>query len=106
MGLVQACRIIDADQIVLGGSVAALYPLMAARVARTSRRRRNPASRFPSITMNDEGTVGSAFGAACMLHQRYLSLESQRFADERVESKSRIGQGLTARPELQADHAG
>jgi len=84
-GLVQACRIIDADQIVLGGSVAALYPLMAARVTAHIQATQETSFPFPSITMNDQGTVGSAFGAACMLHQRYLSLESQRFSDEMVE---------------------
>ena len=80
----QACRIIDADQIVLGGSVAALYPLMAARVAAHIQATQESSFPFPSITMNDQGTVGSAFGAACMLHQRYLSLESQRFSYETV----------------------
>jgi len=85
LGLVQACRIIDADQIVLGGSVAALYPLMAGRVAAHIQATQEPSFPFPSITMNDRGTVGSAFGAACMLHQRYLSVESQRFADETME---------------------
>ncbi|WP_192179737.1 ROK family protein [Mesorhizobium amorphae] len=84
-GLVQACRIIDADRIVLGGSVAALYPLMAARVAAHIHAIQESSFPFPSITMNDDGTVGSAFGAACMLHQRYLSLESQRFADDTAE---------------------
>ncbi|UVK41315.1 ROK family transcriptional regulator [Mesorhizobium sp. AR10] len=85
IGLVQACRIIDADQIVLGGSVAALYPLMAARVAAHIHTTQESSFPLPSITVNDEGTVGSAFGAACMLHQRYLSLESQRFADDTAE---------------------
>jgi predicted NBD/HSP70 family sugar kinase len=85
VGLVQACRIIDADQIVLGGSVAALYPPMAARVAAHIQATQEPSFPFPSITVNDEGTVGSAFGAACMLHQRYLSMESQRFAYGTVE---------------------
>ncbi|TJW06533.1 MAG: ROK family transcriptional regulator [Mesorhizobium sp.] len=84
-GLVQTCRIIDADKIVLGGSVAALYPLMAARVAAHIHATQEPSFPFPLITMNDEGTVGSAFGAACMLHQRYLSLESPRFADGTAE---------------------
>ncbi|MES0032318.1 ROK family transcriptional regulator [Mesorhizobium sp. M0040] len=85
IGLVQTCRIIDADKIVLGGSVAALYPLMAARVAAHIHAIQESSFPFASITMNDEGTVGSAFGAACMLHQRYLSLQSQRFADGAAE---------------------
>lgn len=79
VGLVQACRIIDADRIVLGGSVAALYPLMAARVAAHIEATQEASFPLPSIVVNDDGAVGPAFGAACMLHQRYLSLESQRF---------------------------
>ena len=100
VGLVQACRIIDADQIVLGGSVAALYPLMAARVAAHIQATQESSFPFPSITMNDEGTVGSAFGAACMLHQRYLSLESQRFADETVELEEPDTDRLTSWPRI------
>ena len=87
IGLVNACRIIDPDRIVLGGSVAALYPMMAARVAAYIQATQEPSFPVPSIVVNDEGTVGSAFGAACMLHQRYLSLESPRFA-ERAEPGS------------------
>jgi predicted NBD/HSP70 family sugar kinase len=81
-GLIQACRLIDADRIVLGGSVAALYPLMAARVARHIQSTQEASFPVPSIEMNDQGTAGPAYGAACILHQRYLSLESQRFAEE------------------------
>ena len=44
--------------------------------------------------MNDEGTVGSAFGAACMLHQRYLSMESQRFAEEAADVAEVEADGL------------
>jgi predicted NBD/HSP70 family sugar kinase len=81
-GLIQACRLIDADRIVLGGSVAALYPLMAARVARHIQATQEASFPLPVIEMNDQVTVGPAYGAACILHQRYLSLESQRFAEE------------------------
>ena len=81
-GLVQACRMIDPDEIVLGGAVAALYRLVAARVAAHMRQAQEPSFPLPSIVVNREAAFGSAFGAACMMHQRYLSLESHRFADE------------------------
>lgn len=81
-GVVQICRVIDADEIVLGGSVSALYPFMAARVAAHIHDIQEPSFPVPAITVNAAGTVGSAFGAACMMHQRYLSLESQRFVAE------------------------
>ena len=80
--LVQTSRIIDADRIVLGGSVSALYPLIAARVAAHIQAAQEPSFPIPSIILNEAATVGSAFGAACMLHQRYLSLESKRFLDD------------------------
>lgn len=79
--LVQAGRIIDADRVVLGGSVAALYPLVAPRVAAHIEAMQEPGFPVPSISLHDNSAIGSAFGAACMLHQRYLSLDSQRFAD-------------------------
>lgn len=82
LGIIQACRVVDADRIVLGGSVAALYPLMAARVAHYIQAMQEESFPLPSIVMNDDETIGPAFGAACMLHQRYLSLESQRFVEE------------------------
>jgi predicted NBD/HSP70 family sugar kinase len=88
IGLVHACRIIDPDRIVLGGSVAALYPLMAARVAAYIQSTQEPSFPVPAILLNDEGTAGSAFGAACMLHQRYLSMESQRFAEPEAEDEA------------------
>lgn len=82
VGIIQACRVIDADRIVLGGSVAALYPLMAARVAHYILSTQEESFPMPAIVMNNDETIGPAFGVACMLHQRYLSLESQRFADD------------------------
>lgn len=81
-GLIQACRIIDADRVVLGGSVAALYPLMAARVLHHIRSMQEASFPLPDIETNDDETVGPAFGAACILHQRYLSAESSRLAEE------------------------
>lgn len=79
--LVQACRIIDADSIVLGGSVAELYPLVAARVAAHMEAAQEASFPLPALSLNSEATFGSTFGAACMMHQRYLSLESQRFSE-------------------------
>lgn len=81
-GLIQACRIIDADRIVLGGSVAALYPLMAARVLHHIRVMQEESFPLPDIETRDDDAVGPAFGAACMLHQRFLTTESSRLAEE------------------------
>ncbi len=78
--LVQTSRVIDPDHIVLGGSLAPLYPLVAARVAAHIRALQEPSFPPPVVITHDTADVGAAFGAACMLHQRYLSLEGQRFA--------------------------
>jgi len=77
----QASCIIDPNRIVLGGSVSALYPLVAARVA--SYLGLGEATHFalPEIIYHDDAEKGSAFGAACMLHQRFLSLNSSRILD-------------------------
>lgn len=80
--LAQTCRVIDADRIVLGGSVSRLYPLVAARLAAHMKLAQEDSFPLPAILLNSEANFGSAFGAACMLHQRYLSLESQRFIGE------------------------
>jgi predicted NBD/HSP70 family sugar kinase len=84
--LVQACRVIDADKVVLGGSVAALYPLVAARVQAHLKALQEPSFPLPAITVHDDPDLGAAFGAACMLHQRFLSLENHRIAAESQEA--------------------
>lgn len=75
--LYQACRLIDPERIVLGGSVAALYPLVAARVAAHMTTRQAVAFPAPQIVVDADAEFGSAFGAACLLHQRFLSIENE-----------------------------
>lgn len=74
--IVQACRLIDPDRIVLGGSVAALYPLVAARVGVHIRAIQAPTFPIPEILVHEAPETGAAFGAACMLHQRFLAGEN------------------------------
>lgn len=74
--LYQACRLIDPDRIVLGGSVAALYPMVSARVAFHMTTRQAVDFPKPLIVVDDAAEYGSAYGAACLLHQRFLSVES------------------------------
>ncbi|MFN0116309.1 MAG: ROK family protein [Paracoccaceae bacterium] len=75
--LVQACRLIDPGRIVLGGSVAALYPLVAARVAAHMGSGQTLAFPVPRIVVDASAEFGSAFGAACLMHQRFLSLKNE-----------------------------
>lgn len=74
--LFQACRLIDPERIVLGGSVAALYPMVAARVAAHMRTQQSVDFPVPEVVVDDDAEFGSAFGAACLMHQRFLSLEN------------------------------
>lgn len=85
-GITQACRLIDPDRIVLGGSVAALYPLVAARVAVHLAAIQEPSFPTPSIVLDESASLGSAFGAACMMHQRYLSLDSRRLIETEAQA--------------------
>lgn len=75
--LMQACRLIDPERIVLGGSVAAIYPMVAARVAAHMKGERNAMFPAPEIVVDDDPRFGSAFGAACLMHQRFLSLANE-----------------------------
>lgn len=80
--LAQACRVIDPERVLLGGSVAALYPMVAARVASHLRALQAPSFPMPEIVLDEDAESGSAFGAACMLHQRFMSLANERFAED------------------------
>jgi predicted NBD/HSP70 family sugar kinase len=71
--LQQACRLIDPVRIVLGGSVAALYPMVSARVAAHMSARQAVDFPLPQIVVDEDAEFGSAFGAACLMHQRFLS---------------------------------
>ena len=77
--LAQTCRIIDADTVVLGGSVAAIYPLVQARVLTHLRSFQEDCFALPAITVAEGAEQGAAYGAACMLHQRFLSMDGGRF---------------------------
>lgn len=80
--LVAAMRVIDPDRIVLGGSVSALYPLVKARLAHHIAA--NQASNFPmpDVMVHDAAETGAAFGAACMMHRRFFSLENQTLVEQ------------------------
>ena len=80
--LVQACRLVDPDRIVLGGSVAGLYPMVSARVAFHMETLQADSFPLPEIVLHEAAETGAAYGAACMLHQRFLSLENDLLAGD------------------------
>lgn len=85
VAVVAASRLIDPGRIVLGGSVAALYPMVAARVAHHISGLQ--AATFPSasIEVHESPETGAAFGSACMLHRRFLLQDSERVSDSTLE---------------------
>lgn len=83
--IVAVCRLIDPARIVLGGSVAALYPLVAARVAHHMASLQAPTFPTPLIEVHDGLETGAAYGAACMLHSRFLSQDNERVLNATLE---------------------
>jgi len=75
VAVVAVSRLIDPDRIVLGGSVAAMYPMVAGRVAHYIRGLQPSTFPTPDIEVHEAAETGAAFGAACMLHRRFLSLD-------------------------------
>ena len=73
--IVAACRLLDPNRVVLGGRLAALYPMVAGRVALHIAELQAATFPVPDITVHQAAESGAAFGAACMLHRRFLSLE-------------------------------
>lgn len=75
--LVQACRLIDPNRIVLGGSVAPLFSLVAARVNTYMMAGQRAVFPIPDIIVDRDAEFGSAFGAACLLHQQFLNGDNE-----------------------------
>jgi len=86
--LVAACRVVDPNRVVLGGSVAALYPLVEARVAHYIKEAQAQTFPMPEISVHDVAETGAAYGAACLLHRRFLSLENEDYAENTIEKAS------------------
>ncbi len=85
--IMAAGRLIDPDRIVLGGSLAALFPLVADEVRDHIGTNQAPGFPVPEISVHEAAEAGSAYGAACMLHQRFMSLENRALM-ERLEEKA------------------
>lgn len=74
--IVVACRLIDPNRVVLGGRLSAIYPMVASRVLRHIHELQAATFPVPDIVVHQAAESGAAFGAACMLHRRFLALES------------------------------
>lgn len=74
--IVSACRLLDPNRIVLGGGLAALYPMVAAQVLERIGELQVATFPMPEIAVHANAESGAALGAASMLHQRFLSVEN------------------------------
>jgi predicted NBD/HSP70 family sugar kinase len=91
--LLQACRLIDPQRIVLGGSVAPLFTLVAARVKAHMAAGQTVPFPNPEITVDQDVAFGSAFGAACMMHQKFFTNEIELLPVNQVSWEGGPGRG-------------
>ena len=90
-GLGTLANVLDPGHVVLGGSVAALFPAMRDAVERSLRQHVFQDYPVPGITLARHQHDGPAIGAACILHQDMLSLDDKILRRGRWnESDSRI----------------
>lgn len=81
-GLLQAIRVIDPNQIVLGGTLAPLFPLVREAVERHIGRHQGKGLPVPVIDVVENDDRGAAYGAACLMHQHFFSIDTDRFRNE------------------------
>ncbi len=74
-GLTHIVHVLNPGRIVLGGSVAPVYPAVADRVRAHMARGFLEGFPLPAMEPSRLGTRGTAFGAACLLHQRMFSVD-------------------------------
>ena len=63
-------------------NVASLYPLVSARVAVHMSEGQTIRFPAPEIVVDANAELGSAFGAACLMHQDFISRASEAFSSD------------------------
>lgn len=76
-GLTQVIHVINPGRIVLGGSVAQIYPYVQNRVQNLVKNEFLDGFPLPDIELPSANTGGTAFGAACLLHQFMFSIDDE-----------------------------
>jgi len=77
-GLIHIVHVVNPARIVLGGSVAPIYLQVADRVQAAMRKEFLEGFPMPAIEVSPLGAGGTAWGAACLLHQRMFSVDERR----------------------------
>ncbi len=82
-GLIQVTSVLNPGLIILGGSVAPLFPHVAREVEQAMERELLEGFPMPKIDTSSLGLEGPALGAALLMHQRMFSIdESAIYASE------------------------
>jgi predicted NBD/HSP70 family sugar kinase len=74
-GLASVANIVDPGHVVLGGSVARLYPFVTNEVQDALRRHVFEDYQVPTLALARHAEDGPAIGAACLLHQEMLATD-------------------------------
>ena len=90
-GLTLVVHVVNPGRIVVGGSVAAIYPHVAERVREAMRKEFLEGFPLPDIEASRLGTAGTAYGAACLLHQRMFSVDERLVHPQEVREGRRRG---------------
>jgi predicted NBD/HSP70 family sugar kinase len=88
-GLVAITDVLDPGLIVLGGSVAQIFPYVARRVEAAMRAEFLDGFPAPRIELSRLGPGGAAFGGACLLHQAMFAVD-ERMVHAREEPPERL----------------
>lgn len=82
-GLIQLTSVLNPGLIILGGSVAPVFPYVAGEVEQAMQREFLEGFPMPKIEVSSLGVAGPALGAALLMHQRMFSIdESAIYASE------------------------
>ncbi|MBA3518023.1 MAG: ROK family transcriptional regulator [Rhizobiales bacterium] len=74
-GLLQITNVLNPGLIILGGSVAPIFPFVSALVEDAMRRELIEGYPMPTIELSTLGPEGSALGGAALLHQKLFSVD-------------------------------
>ncbi len=76
-GLVHITSILNPALIILGGSVASIFPYVAQEIVHTMRKELLDGFPAPKIELSSFGPEGPALGGALLVHQRMFSIDEQ-----------------------------
>jgi predicted NBD/HSP70 family sugar kinase len=97
VGLVQLTDVLAPGLIILGGSVAEIYPHVAEQVGASMRKEFLEGFPLPKIELSRLGPEGAAFGGACLLHQGMFSVDERLVHSQGDEERPRSTSSRTRR---------